>query len=192
SYRQVLSVDEENVTALDALARLHESQGQWQDLVGVLERRVGTLDEPDQVIALRKRIGGVQEVQPGDATAAIETYRSIVDSEPTDRDALSALERLYLVGGNVPQYLGVLEAELDATSHRDEQIAIYDRMAAAHFNLAQDPALAAEALEKILLLDKYRDPTYRQLEDLYTRLEKWTELVETYRNHIAVTTAPAA
>nr|WP_276602857.1 tetratricopeptide repeat protein [Nannocystis pusilla] len=192
SYRKVLEIDGENINALDALARLHQNQGQWQDLVGVLERRVGTLDEPEQVIALRKRIGGVQEGQLGDAAAAIETYRSIVDSEPGDREALAALERLYLAGGSVPQYLGVLEAELDTTTVRDEQIAIYDRMAAAHVNLAQDPARAAEALEKILLLDKYRDPTYRQLEDLYTRLEKWTELVETYRNHIAVTTAPAA
>jgi tetratricopeptide (TPR) repeat protein len=191
SYRRVLEIDGENVVALDALARLHESQGQWQELVGVLERRVVTLDEPDQVIALRKRIGAVQEVQLGNAAAAIETYRSIVDSEPSDRDALTALERLYLAGGNVPQYLGVLEAELDATTNRDEQIAIYDRMAGAQFNLAQDPARAAETLEKILLLDRYRDSTYRQLEDLYTRLEKWTELVETYRNHIQVTTAPA-
>ena len=191
SYRRVLEIDAENVTALDALARLHESQGQWQDLVSVLERRVGTLDEPEQVIAFKKRIGAVQEVQLGNSAAAIETYRSIVDSEPTDRDALSALERLYMAGGNVPQYLGVLEAELDATTNRDEQISIYDRMAAAQFNLAGDPARAAESLEKILLLDKYRDATYRQLEDLYTRLEKWTELVETYRNHIAVTQAPA-
>lgn len=137
---------------------------------GRAQRRVGTLDEPEQVIEFKKRIGGVQEVQLGNANAAIETYRSIVDSEPTDRDALSALERLYMAGGNVPQYLGVLEAELDATTNRDEQIAIYDRMAAAQFNLAGDPARAAESLEKILLLDKYRDPTYRQLEDLYTRL----------------------
>ncbi|HEY8379115.1 MAG TPA: tetratricopeptide repeat protein, partial [Nannocystis sp.] len=191
SYRKVLEIDPENVNALDALARLHQNQGQWQDLVAVLERRVGTLDEPDQVIALRKRIGAVQETQLGNAAAAIETYRTIVDSEPTDREALAALERLYLAGGNVPQYLGVLEAELDATTSRDEQIAIYERMAGAHYNLAQDLERAAEALEKILLLDKNRDATYRQLEDLYTRLEKWAELVETYRNHIAVTAAPA-
>ena len=191
SYRRVLEIDAENITALDNLARLHESQGQWQDLVNVLERRVGTLDEPDRVIALRKRIGGVQDVQIHNPTASIETYRSILDSEPSDRDALSALERLYLAGNQVPEYLNVLEAELDATNDKNEQIGIYDRMAAALVNLADDPLRATEMLEKILMLDKHRDVTYRQLEDLYVRLEKWTELVETYRNHIEVTQAPA-
>jgi tetratricopeptide (TPR) repeat protein len=191
SYRRVLEIDPENVTALDHLARLHESQGQWEDLVSVLDRRVGTLDEPDRVIALRKRIGGVQDVQIQNPAAAIETYRSILDSDPTDRDALAALERLYQTGNQIPEYLNVLEAELDATNDKNEQIGIYDRMAAALVNLAGDPLRATEMLEKILLLDRTRDVTYRQLEELYTKLEKWTELVETYRNHVEVTPTPA-
>jgi tetratricopeptide (TPR) repeat protein len=157
----------------------------------VLDRRVGTLDEPERVIALRKRIGGVQDGQIHNPAAAIETYRSIVDSEPTDRDALGALERLYLAGNQIPEYLGVLEAELDATNDKHEQIGIYDRMAHALVNLAGDPLRATEVLEKILILDKNRDVTYRQLEELYVKLEKWTELVETYRNHIEVTPAAA-
>jgi tetratricopeptide (TPR) repeat protein len=123
--------------------------------------------------------------------ASIETYRSILDSEPTDRDALSALERLYLAGNQIPEYLNVLEAELDATNDKNEQIGIYERMAGALVNLAGDPLRATEMLEKILMLDKHRDVTYRQLEELYIKLEKWTELVETYRNHIEVTAAPA-
>ena len=191
SYRRVLDIDAENITALDNLARLHESQGQWQELVNMLERRVVTLDEPERVIALRKRIGGVQDAQIHSPGNAIETYRSILDSEPTDRDALSALERLYLAGNQIPEYLNVLEAELDATNDKNEQIAIYDRMAGALVNLADDPLRATEVLEKILMLDKHRDVTYRQLEELYIKLEKWTELVETYRNHIEVTAAPA-
>ena len=190
SYRRVLEIDAENVTALDNLARLHESQGQWQDLVNVLERRVGTLDEPEQVIAFKKRIGGVQDAQIHNPGASIETFRGILDTEPTDRDALSALERLYLAGNQVPEYLNILEAELDATNDKNEQIGIYERMADGLVNLAGDPLRATEMLEKILMLDKSRDVTYRQLEDLYIKLEKWTELVETYRNHIEVTASP--
>jgi tetratricopeptide (TPR) repeat protein len=156
----------------------------------VLERRVGTLDEPERVIASQAHRRG-----PGrrihNPAAAIETYRSILDSEPTDRDALGALERLYLAGNQIPEYLGVLEAELDATNDKNEQIGIYDRMAHALVNLAGDPLRATEVLEKILMLDKHRDVTYRQLEELYIKLEKWTELVETYRNHIEVTPAAA-
>ncbi len=140
------------------------------------------------------RIGGVQEGRLGDAAAAIETYRSIVDSEPGDREALAALERLYLAGGNVPQYLGVLRGR--ARHHHRARRADRDLRPHGGRRTRQPGRRTRRGrprrCEKILLLDKYRDSTYRQLEDLYTRLEKWTELVETYRNHIAVATAPAA
>src|SRR5690606_16959252 len=98
--------------------------------------------------------------------------------------ALQALERLYLNGNQVPDYLEVLEAELDATADVEAQVAIYDKMANALVSLANDRERAAEVLEKIIMLDPQRDITYRQLEELYSGLEKWTELVETYRSHI--------
>jgi len=187
SHRRVLELDGESEVALDALARLHEAQGEWNELVGVLTRRVAIMDDPDEALVLRKRIGYVQETAIQDPAAAIETYRDIVASEPTDREALQALERLYLGGGNLEDYLETLEAELDATAEVDEQVAIYEKMAQALVEQAQDSERAAEVLEKVVMLDPSRDETYRQLEHLYYGMEKWTELVETYRNHVEAT-----
>jgi tetratricopeptide (TPR) repeat protein len=191
SHRRVLEIDSESVAALDALARLHEQLGQWDDLVGVLVRRAATMSEPDEVLALKKRIGRVQEANLHDPAAAIETYKDIIASEPTDRDALHALENLYLTGGNINAYLETLEAELDATADVDEQVVIYEKMATALVEHAQDRPRAAEVLEKIILLDPQRDATYRQLEQLYFDLQRWTELVETYRSHTDSTGDPA-
>ena len=184
SYRRVLEIDPDSATALDALARLHEQQGQWDELVSVLSRRVSTVDDPDEALVLRKRIGSVQQSALQDSGAAIETYKDIVASEPTDREALQALEALYMAAGQIDDYLETLEAELDATADVDEQIAIYDKMAVALVEQAEDRERASEVLEKIIMLDPQRDETYRQLEELYFGLEKWTELVETYRSHV--------
>ncbi len=186
SYRRVLEIDGESIVALDSLARLHETQAQWVELVGVLERRVAIMSDPDEVLVLKKRIGGVQDAQIQDLPAAsIETFKDIIrDAEPTDRDALGALERLYLAGNAIPEYLNVLEAELDATTDVAEQIAIYEKMALALVSHANDRERACEVLEKILTLDPNRDETYQQLEQLYFGLERWSELVDTYRNHV--------
>src|SRR5690606_16694515 len=97
------------------------------------------------------------------------------------------LERLYLGSNSVPEYLETLEAQLDATADVEAQIGIYEKMAQALVTLANDSERATEVLEKIVMLDPARDQTYRQLEELYTNLEKWTELVETYRSHIEAT-----
>jgi golgin subfamily B member 1 len=187
SYRRVLEIDPDSVVALDALIRLHEIQGAWLDQVQVLARRAAICEEVDDSIALKKRIGYVQEANLGDNAAAIETYKDILGQEPTDFDALRALERLYLVGNQVTEYLDTLEAQLDATANVDEQVAIYDKMAQAYVTMADDRPRATEVLEKIVMLDPSRDQTYRQLEELYAGLEKWTELVETYRSHISAT-----
>jgi len=184
SYRRVLEIDSENPKALDALIRLHDQQESWSELVVVLSRRAATTEDMDESLRLKKHIGYVQEANLVDPVSAIETYKDILAREPTDFDALQALERLYLNSNEVEQYKDVLLAELDATADVDTQIGIYDKMASALVSLSDDREGAAEVLEKVIMLDPNRDVTYRQLEELYSGLEKWTELVETYRSHI--------
>ncbi|RMG99750.1 MAG: tetratricopeptide repeat protein [Deltaproteobacteria bacterium] len=187
SYRRVLEVDPENMQALEALARLHEQLGEWNDLVAVLRRQAELTDDPDAALAIRKRIGEIQETSLADADAAIETYRDILASEPTDREALGALERLYLARGEIDAYLDILEAELDAAVDPEEQIGIYDKMARVLVETANDPERAAEALEKIVMLDPSRLDAYERLEELYRAQERWSELVDTYRRHADAT-----
>ena len=184
SYRRVLELDGDNLQALQALARLHEQQGQWQELVGVLNHLASIAEDPDEALTLRKRVGQIQETSLADAAAAIETYREVLAQEPTDREALGALERLYLAGGDIDAYLEILEAELDASADPDEQIGIYEKMAETLVERADDPERATEALEKIIMLDPQRGDAYRRLEELYRGMEKWSELVETYRKHV--------
>ena len=191
SYRRVLEVDPENPQALEELSRLHEMLGAWDDLVSVLRRRAELLDDPDAALALRKRIGEIQETSLANADAAIETYRGILASEPTDREALGALERLYLARGEVDAYLDILEAELDAAVDPAEQTAIYEKMADVLVERADDLERAADALEKIVMLDPERLDVYERLEHLYGQQERWSELVDTYRRHADATDDPA-
>ncbi|TPV92869.1 MAG: tetratricopeptide repeat protein [Myxococcales bacterium FL481] len=187
AYRAVLEIDNESRPALDALVRLYEQQGQWPELVDVLRQCSYIANDPDEVLALRKRMGSLQETALADPGAAIETYRDIIESEPTEREVLQALERLYLGAGSVDEYLAVLDAQLDATVDGEEQIAIYEKMADGLVQHANDPVRAADVLEKIVTLDSARLDVYERLEHLYRELERWAELVETYRSHIEAT-----
>lgn len=190
SYRAVLEIDNESRVALDALVRLYEQQGQWTELVEVLRQCSYVANDPDEVLGLRKRIGALQETALADPAAAIDTYRDIIESEPTEREVLQALERLYLGAGNVDEYLAVLDAQLDATVDGAEQISIYEKMADGLVQHANDPVRAADVLEKIVTLDSQRHDVYERLEHLYRELERWAELVETYRSHIEATDDP--
>ena len=117
--------------ALDALIRLHElSSRRGRDQVQVLQRRAAISEDPDESLQLKKQIGYVQEANLVDNAAAVETYKDILADEPTDFDALQALERLYLgAPTRSTDYLEILEAQLDATADVDAQVGIYEKMA---------------------------------------------------------------
>src|SRR5262249_44438797 len=97
-------------------------------------------------------------------------------------------EQLYEKTNQSEKYLEVLEAQLDASPSDAEQIALYERMAAAWEERFGKLDRAAESLEKIVAVDSRNFNAYRELARLYQQAGKWEALVETYRNHIAATT----
>jgi tetratricopeptide (TPR) repeat protein len=191
SYQRVLAIDGENAQALESLARLYEGALAWGELVEVLARSAAISHDSHEVIALKQKIGRIQEQRLERPADAIWTYREILDAEPTDREALAALERLYLADDKIDDYLGVLEAQLDSTVNVEEQIEAYEKMAKALLERAHDPLRAAEVLEKIIVLDSRRDDIFTLLEQLYGELRRWPEMIESYRAHVEACDDPA-
>lgn len=184
AYRAVLDLDGEHPEALSSLAQICEEKGHWEELVQIWTRVAAQKEEPLQRLSVYHRIAQVQEEHLGDAAGAMGTYQDIVAADAGDREALVALERLYLESGQIDDYLDTLEAELDATYDPDEQVQVYEKMANALIEHADDSLRAAEALENIIIKDPSRDDVYRKLESLYSNMERWPEVVETYRSHV--------
>jgi tetratricopeptide (TPR) repeat protein len=111
----------------------------------------------------------------------------VLQVDPINLTALRALETLYEKTNQSEKYLEVLEAQLDASPSDAEQIALYERMAAAWEERFGKLDRAAESLEKIVALDNRNYNAYRELARLYQAAGRWEALVETYRNHIMAT-----
>ncbi|TMQ11339.1 MAG: tetratricopeptide repeat protein, partial [Deltaproteobacteria bacterium] len=187
AYQQALVYDQASRPALVALDRLYRRTEQWEPLIDVLSRRAELDTEDAAIVKLRLEIGQIWDLRLYDAGQAINAYQAVLHVDPVNLTALRALETLYEKTNQSEKYLEVLEAQLDASPSDAEQIALYERMAAAWEERFGKLDRAAESLEKIVAVDNRNYNAYRELARLYQQAGKWEALVETYRNHIMAT-----
>lgn len=187
AYQQALVYDPASRAALVALDRLYRRTEQWEPLIDVLSRRAELETDDAAIVKLRLEIGQIWDLRLYDAGQAINAYQAVLQVDPTNLTALRALEALYEKTSQSEKYLEVLEAQLDASPSDAEQIALYERMAAAWEERFGKLDRAAESLEKIVALDNRNYNAYRELARLYQQAGRWEALVETYRNHIMAT-----
>ncbi|HEY0483245.1 MAG TPA: tetratricopeptide repeat protein, partial [Kofleriaceae bacterium] len=187
AYQQALVYDPSSRAALVALDRLYRRTEQWEPLIDVLSRRADLETDDAAIVKLRLEIGQIWDLRIYDAGQAINAYQAVLHVDPINLTALRALEALYEKTNQSEKYLEVLEAQLDASPSDAEQIALYERMAAAWEERFGKLDRAAESLEKIVAVDNRNYNAYRELSRLYQQAGKWEALVETYRNHIMAT-----
>ena len=188
AYQQALSYNASSPTALLALDRLYRRTEQWEPLIDVLNRRAEIETDDQSIIKFRLEVGQIWDLRLFDAGQAISAYNAVLHVDPHSLVALRALEQLYEKTNQSEKYLEVLEAQLDASPSDAEQIALYERMAAAWEERFGKLDRAAESLEKIVAVDSRNFSAYRELARLYQQSGKWEALVETYRNHITYAT----
>ena len=95
SWRKVVGVREDDVTAWKALERLLAQLGRTQELVAVLEKRSELSNEMTEQKALAYRAADLYERTLSDPEKAIVTWRHVLTLDEDDRPALAALARLY-------------------------------------------------------------------------------------------------
>ena len=96
SWRAVLDLDQEDVEALDALARLYAATGAWQDLVETLQHKIDCSKDARLLRALHFQAAELLDEKLGQLSDAAEHLRQILEVAPDDGDALDMLASIYL------------------------------------------------------------------------------------------------
>ncbi|MEZ4362322.1 MAG: tetratricopeptide repeat protein [Kofleriaceae bacterium] len=187
AYQQALTIDARCQPALVALDRLYHRTEQWELLTDVLAKRAALEADEQGQVKFKLQIGEIFDLHIYDPGQAITAYQQVLDIDPGNQQALRSLEALYEKTNQSEKYLEVLEAQLDVSATDAEQVALYERMAAAWEERFEKIDRAAECLEKIVALDARNFAAYRELARIYHQAGKWEALVETYHNHIRST-----
>jgi tetratricopeptide (TPR) repeat protein len=184
-YKRALEVDALYMPTLEALEAVYDEQGNHQELVEILAKKVRALEDPEKIAAHKLRMGGLHETALGNVEVAARTYKEVLEIEPANLVAMRGLERIYSATQNWQEMVGVLEQQLDVVETERERVDVLLKLAAIQEEQFLKADLAAERLEQALEIDPTEMQAYVALERCYRRLKQWLDLINTYERHIS-------
>ncbi|HOU52746.1 MAG TPA: tetratricopeptide repeat protein [Myxococcota bacterium] len=183
AWRKVLELDEQNLEALAALARLHEQREEWEDLWKVLD--LTSQVDPASELEIRVRMARLADARFRDNRRSIAAWNYVANLEPTHQEALDRLQTLY---GEEEDWRGlaeVYERLLDVSQSVPDRALFCERLAILHENLLGDKAKALDFWQQFRDLDPENREAFENVARLLAETEDWNGLVNHLEGGIA-------
>ena len=165
-YQKVLSLDEDDLRALDALIKRYLGLSSWAPLLAVYAKKADLVADQEEKKRIWYQVGAVYERELGDVPKAIDTYQKILELDPDDLQALSRLDVLYEQAQNWTELLSVLTRESEMTGDPNEATSFGYRIAELYEKRLDDVPRAIELYRDLLVQQHDHEPTLRALEGL--------------------------
>jgi golgin subfamily B member 1 len=185
----ILDFDPNDSASSEALQRIHRAQGQWKELIDVLER--ATQADPSREVALKLEIASIYEEALEAPDDAIEQYEDVLTYEPTNPTALDALKQIYGDREEWDRLIEVYERSLNAAGTDEERVEVCRSIALLYQAVFEDSEGAAEAFQRLLDIAPTDEEAVGALETIYFEDERFDDLVDLYEGQVALTDAGA-
>ncbi len=187
AWRKLLEILGRDRDALDALARLHEQQGQWRELAEILEKQAPVYREEDphkaaEVALRRARLLEERLGAPADAARALEEL--IRELNPAHMTAHQSLRRLYEARGDFEAAVRIAERELYLTEEPQRKIARGLEIGLLCRDRLGDGNRALAAFERVLALAPDQEEALGAAAELYGQTGDWTRHVQALERRI--------
>ncbi len=186
SYRRILEVDPRDRGALDALGALLARGGDDRARVAVLEQQLEAC-EPEEKRALLQAIAAIHDEKLGDPGEAIYSLRRAFELDPGDAEILESLVALFRREERFADLAALLARSRDLARTPDQRIALQLRLAAVQENDLGDAAAAIDSYGAALELEPASEEAMEALERLYTKDDRYAELLGLYDRKLRLT-----
>lgn len=197
AYREVLALDPTSQVALAALDGLFTRQEQWGELAENLETQLGLAETDDAQLDLMLRLASLREQQMGEVELAIEGYRQVLERDPENAPALSALERLgsdeahalaiaetleplYRQHGDFRKLIGVHEVQVRKADDPNRKVELLHQIAELYEDAAGDVNAAFETMARALAVDPSHELTQQALDRLARATGRFQDLAQVF------------
>lgn len=100
AYLNVLSIDDDDIEALDALTRIYDKRGDSASALEMMEQLARLVQEPEQQVDLLFRSGRILDEELGDRVSALDKYQMAIDIEPGHLPSLAAMRAIQIDSGD--------------------------------------------------------------------------------------------
>ncbi len=177
-YRVIFDkLDRAHEPTINALARIYEERGAWQELNLVYERMLENASGNTAEAEIQAKIAHLAAERLQQPGRAIETWKLVLDLRGEDPEALAAMANLYEAGGSWPELVDILERQVDIAGSDDDRVNIIARRARIMSDRLQRDDQAAQDWNRILDIDYGNLGALRAIADIRRRQADPNELV---------------
>ncbi|MFO0589178.1 MAG: tetratricopeptide repeat protein [Polyangiaceae bacterium] len=208
AYREVLALDDTSHVALTALDGLFSRQSMWDELADNLEAQLRLAGDEAEQIHLMLRLAALRESQMNQIETAIDIYRQVLEREPDNAGALSALERLgampaheltiaeileplYRQSGDFQKLIGVHEVQVRRSDDPGRRVELLHQIAALYEDAGGDLASAFDTYARALAEDPSLDTTQEGIDRLARATGRFADLAKVFEDLAAKQQEPA-
>ena len=186
----LLDDEEVGVTAARILEPVYEVGGHYEPLIRALRVLHAGAETSDERLELLTKIGEVYGEQLQDAEKSFGAYSEALAEQPGSEDTLARLETIAISQDRFPQLVTLL-GEL-AGSNDDPMLrrALWIKAAQIQDTQLEDVDGAVASYRKVLEDDEGDVEVLLQLDALFRRTERWSDLVQVLRARAEQTMEP--
>jgi golgin subfamily B member 1 len=166
--------------------RLAQETGGWRELVDAYEASARASSDRAKALPLIKVVARVQERELREIDRALETSRAVLDIDPSDQEALEALERLHAAKGDHRELLGIHRRKLELTRDPRERSDIQFKIGQLYEDVIGDDDQAIATYAQVLETDGEDLRALRALDRILERNQRWPELAEILVRELAL------
>lgn len=175
AYQSIVDLDDARLPALEALARLHEKQGDTARSIDVMVRVADLTADGAQRVDMYYRIGKALDEKLSDRSQARERFELALDLDPKHLPSLSALRSIAQEDADWDSVARYLEQEQKCTESSRAKARLLVELGKVQDQMLGEHAAAINAYERAIQSDKECEDAAAPLVDDYVATERWND-----------------
>jgi tetratricopeptide (TPR) repeat protein len=173
AYKNIVDLDDQNIPALEALAKLYDKLGDAAQSIDFMTRVAELTQDTKQRVEAFYRIGKALDEKLGDRVAAQERYEMALDLDPSHVQTLAALRQIAIDAADYDKAARYLDQEQSYTQAPRQRARLLVELGKLREEMLGDHASAVLAWEASYEADAENEDAAMPLVDEYIAQSEW-------------------
>ncbi|PIE19200.1 MAG: hypothetical protein CSA66_02830 [Proteobacteria bacterium] len=179
SYGRLLRLQPEDGVVREQFRLLTTALSRWQQLVDLYTEHADEPLDKGSRLDIKLEVARTWHKRLSSLEEARVFYHKVLDEEPEHKEALNALEGIYVDLDRAEDLLGIYRRKIELTDDTEQKIDYLFRTSDLLRDRLEQPEDAIAAAREALDLVPGHLPAIQRLDELYTVTEQWHELART-------------
>lgn len=185
-FESALEVNEDDEESLSALEGLYNQTERWDDLVETTQKLLSVVSGVERKKELYRTLGTTYTQHLVDEGQAIDAWKKVLELDPKDIDALSALRTIYEQHEQWDDLVSILRRLIPLQEEDDAILDLYLRLASIYQEQLDQMDDAIAAWRRVLEINPMHVQALETLETLLVAREDWRSVLDILEKKEAV------